>query len=75
MLMLAGECSSYPPPFFYVLARGTSRHYLPFDVVQGRSVCGVGKFFFIVALLEVHATPQNSPLLHVQLEFGYQGDL
>ncbi len=58
----------------------TGRHYLPFDIVQGRPVRGAGSYFyspeFIVAPLEAHAAHQNSFLLHVlQLEFGYQGNM
>ncbi len=54
--------------------------YLPFDVVHGRPVRGAGRgfiapVFFIVAPLEAHAAHQNSFLLHVQLEYEYQGDM
>ncbi len=65
--------------FFSLWPVCTVRHYLPFGVVQGRPVRGAGRGVyspeFIVAPLEAHATHQNSFLLHVQLEFRYQGDM
>ncbi len=67
-----------PPPSFYHVF--TSRHHLPLCyVAQGRPITGVDKGFislgFIVAPLEAHAGHQNSCMLHVQLEFRYQGDM
>ncbi len=47
---------------------------MPLDAVQGMPVRGADKGF-IVAPLEAHATPQNSFLLYLQLEFRYQGDM